>query len=125
MDELHEISREGKISQSVTARLAQLSPTQVLRAIVVLKAEAKSGPAGRRPNRQERQKVIDEVRNSTSKSLQEIDAILTRFNGHRISKIPTAIGTIAVETTPAGIAALSKSDLVKAILPDQPISRVI
>jgi len=64
------------------------------------------------------------MRSSASAALGEIDEILKRFNGRRLSEQPSALGTLAVETTVAGISALTESDHVKAILDDQPIALV-
>jgi sorbitol-specific phosphotransferase system component IIA len=87
--------------------------------------EALLGKAGERRSRDERAAVIAQMRSRASQALKEIDAILARFDGRRLSEAPSALGTIAVESTPAGIAALSESDRVKAILQDQPVSRVV
>jgi hypothetical protein len=72
--------------------------------------------------REERQAAVNELRDAVAPALQEIDEILDRFGGRRLSDQPTALGTVAVEATPAGIAALANSDYVKVILEDQPIS---
>jgi hypothetical protein len=68
--------------------------------------------------------MIDTVRGSASSALTEIDKILHRFHGQRLSGEPTALGTILVEANEDGIAALSKSEHVKAVLRDQPIAQV-
>jgi hypothetical protein len=91
-----------------------------LRAVVLLNVEHSS----ERPDRSKRQAAIGEIRDSASAALSEIDAILARFDGRRLSDAPTALGTIMVETSAEGMAALSKSQHVKAILQDQPITRV-
>ncbi len=125
MDELNTISSHGKVSPALLASLAQLGPKQTLRAVIVLNTTPASlGTNGRRPNRDERQALIDKTRSSASQALPKIDAILIQFNGRRLSKTPTVLGTISIESTPAGIVALSQSDSVKAILQDQPASRV-
>ena len=125
MDDLHAISRQGKVSPDVLARLVRSGPGQRLRAIVLLNTpDSAQHPAGKRPNRNQRQARIDEIRDSASPALEEIDGILVRFDGRRLSAKPTILGTIAVETTPSGIAALSESAYVKAILQDQPVARV-
>ncbi len=126
MDDLNTIPIRRKIGPAVLARLAQSKPTQKVRAIVVLNTtRASAAPRGTRPTRNERRAAIDEVRNQASQALPRIDVILSRFGGRRLSDTPTALGTIAVESTPAGIAALCESDSVRAILQDQPISRVV
>lgn len=125
MDDLNAIRPQGKISPAVLARLARLGPKQRLRAIIVLHTPEAKSSSGKRPTRGERQAVIDEIRKHAPQAIENIDAILTRFGGRRLSEHPTALSTIAVESTPAGIAALSESNYVKAILQDQPVSRVV
>jgi len=96
-----------------------------LRAVVLLKTPSPTAGNGRnRPDRSKRQAAIDEIRSSASKGLAEIDEILTRYDGRRLSDTPTALGTVTVETTAEGIAALSESEHVKAVLQDQPVTRV-
>lgn len=126
MDELHALPSRRKISPAVLARLAKSKPTQKLRAIDLLNTmEPGVLLLGTSSNRNERQAIVDEVRSQASKALPKIDIILTRFDGRRLSETPPALGTIAIERTPAGIAALSESDYVNAILQDQPISGVV
>jgi len=50
-----------------------------------------------------------------------IDAILRDNGGRRLGDEPTALGTIAVETTANGVRALAESEHVAAILDDQPV----
>ncbi len=125
MDNPNLVPRQTKISPALLAHLARLRPKQRLRAIVVLDTgEAGPRPSERRPTPAERQAAIIAIRNRASQALEDIDAILARFGGRRLSDGPSAVGTIAVESTSAGIAALSDSDYVKAILQDQPITRI-
>lgn len=78
-------------------------------------------PEERRQSRAERKAAIAAIRKSAEQALVEIDNILSRYEGECLSDI-NAIGSIFVETTPAGIMALTISEYVKAILEDQPIS---
>ena len=115
----------GKISPEFSARLARLRPKEKLRAAVLLNgAESNGKSVAARPTREERQAAIGKMRSSAGAALGDIDEILRRFNGRRLSAQPSALGTVAVETTAAGIAALTESDHVKAILEDQPIALV-
>ena len=115
----------GKISSAFSARLARLTPSERLRAVVLLRKPEPGGKSsGVRRSREERQTAISIMRSSASAALGEIDEILKRFNGRRLSEQPSALGTLAVETTVAGISALTESDHVKAILDDQPIALV-
>ncbi len=115
----------GKISQEFSARLARLKPTDKIRAVVLLRLPETNGKSsGARPTREERRAAIDSVLSSASVGLREIDEILKCFNGRRLSEQPSALGTIGVETTAAGISALTESDHVKAVLEDQALSLV-
>jgi hypothetical protein len=125
MNDLHEVPHQNKISPAFSARLARLSAKQKLRAVIVIRTPVAAGrSAGRRTTREERQATIDEIRSSATPAIQEVDTILTRFGGQRLSEKPTALGTLTIETTPEGISALSQSEHVSAILEDQPVSRV-
>ena len=116
MDERHATSRQKK---------ARPDSGRILHAVVLLKTPASAtGNGGNRPDRSRRQAAIDEIRASASKALAAIDEILAQFDGRRISDAPTALGTIVVETNAEGIAALAKSEHVKAVMQDQPVSRV-
>ena len=64
------------------------------------------GGSGKRPNRAQREAMLDEIRDSASAALEEIDTILAQFDGRRLTERPTALGTICHETDSAGIAAL-------------------
>jgi hypothetical protein len=115
----------GKISREFSARLAQLKPKDKIRAVVLLRPPETNGkPSGARPTREERRAAVDNVLSSASVGLREIDEILERFNGRRLSEQPSALSTVGVETTAAGISALTESDHVKAVLEDQALSLV-
>jgi hypothetical protein len=115
----------GKISVALATRLAQLSPRQKLRTIIVLQTGHLGRHAGKnRPTGEERQDEMYKSRLASSRVMEDIDGILERFDGRRLSQ-PTALGTIVVESTPPGIAALCASEYVKAILQDQPLSRAL
>ncbi len=113
----------SKISSEFAARLARLKPGVKLHAIVMLRTP-KPDPAflERRPSQQERQEAVERVRGVASEALTDVDNILNRYDGRRLSEAPSALGTIPVETTVAGLTALAGSSHVKAILEDQPIS---
>jgi hypothetical protein len=113
-----------KISPNFRARLSHLEPTQKVRAIVLLRT-----PDGEAINRQEsranRKSLIKRVREAAATALPDIDAILERFGGKRLAESADALGSIPVETTPAGVQALAASEHVKTILEDQPISSLL
>jgi hypothetical protein len=126
MDDLLKAPHHGKLSPAFSSRLASLKPGQKLHAIVVLRTPALAGrPSGTRPTREQRQATINDVRSSSAEALRDIDDVLRKFHGRRLSDQPTAMGTISVESTAAGISALADSEHVRAVMEDQPISPVL
>lgn len=115
---------EEKISPQFAARLDQLGPEEQLRVIVLVHTAGADVARARRQNRAERQAAIKAMRQSTEQALEEIDAILERFDGRRLAGKTDALGSIAVETTAPGIEALAAATSVKAILEDQEIRPV-
>jgi hypothetical protein len=103
-----------KISREFKSRLDRLDPEQRVRAIVMLQVPRQSGRG--------RQAVTESVRRAADMALPEIDSILERYDGKRLSDRVNALATISVETTPAGIHALADSEHVRAILEDQAIA---
>jgi hypothetical protein len=76
---------------------------------------------GRRQSREERQAAIAAVSSAAHNALGEIDAIIKRHDGKRLSA-PNAIGAISVEVTVEGIHEIAQSSLVQAVLEDQSLS---
>lgn len=118
------VSQKAKISPEFVARLGRLGPAHKVRAIVLLRTEGVKTPTGRRQSRVERRVATKSIRESDGQALTDIDSVLERYDGRRLADGPDALGSIAVETTAAGITALAASDHIKAILEDQPISLV-
>lgn len=114
-------AKEDKISNEFAARLRHFGPKEKVHAIVLLRTASVEGTSGRRQSRAKRQERIDAVRDSARPALDEIDDILDHFEGKRLADSPDALGSVPVETTPAGIEALASSEWVKAILEDQEI----
>ena len=118
-------STKNKISNEFAARLDQLGPGETIRAIVLLeiKSSEKPGIRGRQsPN--QREAAVDRVRQAAENALKDIDDILNGIKGRRLDKHPTAVGSILVETTAAGVYALAESSKVKAIIEDQGVSLI-
>ena len=111
-----------KISPEFSSRLAGMSPGQKVHAVVVFAANAGKGRPARRQAREEREAAIESVRKSAKQALQQMDKTLEKFGGRRLQADLNALGTIAVEATPAGINALARSKSVKAILEDQRVT---
>jgi hypothetical protein len=119
-----------KISREFAQRLQRLGPTQSVHALVMIDAEAASGPAedasvrSARPRLKgaERGRRASQVRETAAGALPEVDRILERYHGRRLAGAVNPLGFVPVVTTPAGLRALAASDRVKAILEDQKIS---
>ena len=114
-----------KISSEFGSRLASMSPDQKVHAVVVFAANAREGRLARRQAREERKAAIESVREAAKQALQQMDKTLEKFGGRRLQADLNALGTIAVEVTPAGINALARSKSVKAILEDQRVTLAI
>ena len=114
-------AQHSKINREFAAQLDRFSPQQKVHAIVLLRTKDGGTAAPQRRSRGDRQATIEAIRQSAEQALEEIDGILERFDGKRLADV-NALGSIPVETTARGIAALAASEHVKAILEDQPIS---
>lgn len=121
MSETNRKTQQPVISREFAAKLNRLSAKQKVRAIILLQAAANGTALTQRPSRQERKDAIEEVREVSRSFLPEIDQILARYDGKRLSEDVDALGSITVESTAEGIKALADSDHVKAILEDQSI----
>jgi hypothetical protein len=117
-------SSHAKISPAFDKRLTSLAPDISVRAVLVLRSHVQPKKTDRRLTREERQAHIQTRRHAAQASLATIDTILQRLGGSRLSDQPTALGTITVETKPAGIFALAETDEIQAILEDQPLERL-
>jgi hypothetical protein len=110
----------SKISREFASRLDRLRPRQKIRAIVMLDAGQRSAPT--RNGARARGAAVAAVRDAADTALPDIDVILERHDGRRLSAHADALGCLPVEVTVDGIAALARSKHVKAIFEDQPIS---
>lgn len=110
-----------KISTEFAARLRRYGPGEKVHAIVFLDTSDVKGSSGKRQSREERAAVLEAMQSSARQALDDIDTVLNRFDGQRLAEAPSALGSIPVETTPAGIKALASSKWVQLILEDQSI----
>lgn len=129
MNQGQDRSIKSKISREFAARLDRLGPGETIRAILLLevKSSEKPGAGGRQSGRQsavQRGAAVDRVRQAAGNALKDIDDILEGFKGRRLDKHPTALGSVLVETTAAGVYALAASAKVKAIIEDQGVSLI-
>lgn len=113
-----------KISREFAAQLENRKADEIVRAVVVLGAAEPAKGNGRRMTRQERARLIEDARCAVEAATEEIAKILETFRGRRLESGLDALGSLALETTPAGIKALAELSAVKAILEDQPVSLI-
>jgi hypothetical protein len=103
-----------KLGSAFAARLSRFPAGAHVRALLLL------GQPTEPPTR-DRAEQIRRVKQSAAAALDEIDQILTAHSGRRLESEPSSLGHVTVETTPAGIRALAKSDQVRAVLEDQAV----
>jgi len=124
MNVVEESPRNARIDAGMLARLAKSKPGQKIRALVLLNIpNVQQNASGKRTGAAERASASRSIRDSSAAAVESVDLILKRFEGRRLTE-PSALGTIAIESTPAGIKAISESQDVRAILEDQPVSRL-
>ncbi len=118
---MSESNRKTVISHEFAAKLNRLSARQKVRAMVLVQAVENGVSQTVQPSRQTRKAAIEKVRQASRASLPNIDQILARYDGKRLSEDVDALGSISVEASAEGIKALADSEHVKAIFEDQAI----
>ncbi|MHC4398516.1 MAG: hypothetical protein ACYTG0_02430 [Planctomycetota bacterium] len=115
-------STAEKISNPFRSRLSKLGPKETLRAIVRIRTPHHGKSTGRRQSPKERQAMIAAIQTAAASALEELDRVLEEHGGKRLAESPNALGCIPIEATGGGLLAVAESDLVEAVLEDQPIS---
>ena len=103
------------------ARLEPLEPGKQIRVLVLLRTRSGQSTSSRRQSREERKAAIEKLQRAAERALADVDRILDRHGGRRLSRKPDALGTISVKATRAGILALASSRSVKGIFENQEI----
>lgn len=111
-----------KISEPFRSRLSRLGPQERIQAIVLIRPPRQGKGAGRRQSREERQAKVAAIQTAAASALEELDRILGQHDGKRLAESPNALGCIPIEATRQGVLAVAESELVEAVLEDQPIS---
>jgi hypothetical protein len=106
---------DGRIGPELDRRLRASGPDDRLR--VVLLVAAPAGAVARRRHR--RADTGARIQAAARDLLPAVDSLLTAHGGERLSAEATVLGTLAVETTPAGVQALARLPAVEAVLGDQ------
>jgi hypothetical protein len=107
---------DGRIGPELDRRLRASRPDDRLR-VVLLVAAAPAGAVA--PRRRRRAETGARMRAAAHDLLPAVDSLLTAHGGERLSAEATVLGTLAVETTPAGVQALACLPAVEAVLGDQ------
>ena len=116
----HDLPHSGKISDEFADRLAALPSGHQVR-VVVLPAPYLVGSNGARVRGDARQAILREARTRTEETFAEIDALLAKVGGRRLTESGNALGFIVVETCPDGIAAIADLGWVGTVIEDQAI----
>ena len=113
-----------KISHEFATRLDSRNQNEMVRAVVMLEFKRTAKGTGRRASRAKRKELTEAARRSVEAVADDIAEILERFGGHRLEREIDTLGSLAIETTPAGIKALTECPQVRAIVEDQPLSLI-
>jgi hypothetical protein len=111
-----------KISPEFARRLSRLAPSATVRAIVLLESGPVPATATGRPSRAARRETAETMKTAASGALAEVDRLLERSGGRRLTPGPNLFGAILVEAPAAALFALTASEHVRALLEDQPLS---
>jgi len=117
-------SMDAKLGPEFRARLRQAKADQRITAIAVLETVPTDRPPARRRSRSERKALAERIRKLARPALKDIDDILQHHNGRRLADDVDAIGSVPVETTPAGIKALAQCSKVKVVLENQGVGLI-
>ena len=114
----------GPLSQEFRARLAELSPEQTVRVILVLNLRGGVNADKGRPTPDQRRAAAKHARQRGEAVLSDIERMLESFGGKRVSELAGALGTVAVEIPVKAIETIAQRDDVKAILEDQKLKLI-
>lgn len=115
-------NRQPGISREFAERLRRYRRDRPVRVAVVFELATRRAEGQGAARRRARADIARETKLAANAGLEEIDRVLQEFGGKRLVESADALGTIAVETTAAGVKALATISGVKAILEDQPIT---
>ncbi len=109
-----------KVSREFAERLRRADKDQLIRAVLMLQTPGLENPSPREARRARRVRAIERKRGSADSALPELDAVLSKHGGRRLASV-SLLGTVPVETTPAGVDALAALGSVTSIMEDQPV----
>lgn len=108
-----------KISPEFERHLAIRDPGSTVQAVLLISVPSGKTPSSRQDRIAKRGEMKDRLQAAAESALSEIDQVLARFGGRRLADSVNALGSLPVETTPAGIRALADTSGVQAILENQ------
>lgn len=109
----------NKISTEFARRLEQMHPDEMVRAFVVPHREYEQSRMAVRPDRELRRERVRAMQGEVAERLREVDAILARFGGRRLTTEVNALGIVAVEATARALQMIAEAEWVGALLENQ------
>ena len=111
----------SNLSEEFAARLASIPADETLHAVVLLETSEQSS-APHRHNLRQRRTAIGALRIACRPVLVDMDEVLAKWGGRRLDDEVSALGTVAIEATPAGIKILANLKDVQTVIEDQNVS---
>ncbi len=111
--------RASCIDPDLDRRLRFSRPDEQLQVVVLVAAPDGVAPVEPAARRKLRGEIAAQLKEAAANLMPAIDAITRVHGGARLSESPTALGTLAVETTPAGVRALAELPTIAAVLANQ------
>jgi hypothetical protein len=111
-----------KISPEFARRLARLAHGAMARAVVLLDTGPVPSAAPGRTSKPARKEVAEAIRTTATPALWAADRQLERSGGRRLAPGPDLFGSIPVEAPASTLLALGRSEHVRALVEDQPLS---
>jgi hypothetical protein len=115
-------SPKPKISPEFARRLARLAPDEMTRAIVLLDTGFAPAATPGRPSKAARRAIAEAIQTAASEALAEVDRLLERSSGRRLTPGPDLFGAVPVEAPASALLELAESEYVRALLEDQSLS---
>jgi hypothetical protein len=113
---------KSKISAELARRSARLAPDSMARAVVLLDDGQSPVATPGRASRAARKEIAGTIQTAAGFAIAEVDQLLARSGGRRLGAGPDVFGSIAVEAPATALLDLARSEHVRALLEDQPVS---
>ncbi len=112
-----------KISPTLAERMAMMQPTDVIRAIVLLRIAPPTRSIGHRLTQAERKETLVRMKEANQEILRTLEPLFRRHGVKLLDDgTPLSFGVLPVEGTLCAIQALAESEHVKAIIPNQSVT---